>query len=155
MALHEYQKQVYKKYAIVAALIILPIAGFFAGIQYQKQNGGSTAATSSQTRTGRFGGGMRNRAIGTVKSIDASSITVTSRLDGTDHTYAITSSTTYMNGASTAQASDIQTGSTVLVTLDSSDTTKATQITINPTFGPSAGAQGNSNSSGNSGATLQ
>ena len=155
MALHEYQKQMYKKYAVVAALIILPIAGFFAGTIYQKQTGtASTTAMQGQSGTGgRFGGMFRNRAVGTVKSISATSITITSRLDGTDHTYTITSSTTYMNGTSAAQASDIQVGATVLMTLDSSDNTKATQITINPTTmfrgGAGGSTQGTTDSGGN------
>ena len=150
MALHEYQKQMYKKVAIIVALIILPVAGFFAGMAYQRQTGMSTAAATAQGRfggaSGRFGS-FRNRAIGTVKAIDSSSITVTSRMDGTDHTYTVTSSTTFMNGTSTAQASDVQVGDTVLVTLDSSDNTKATQITINPMFQrPNANAQSSSGS---------
>lgn len=162
MALHEYQKQMYKKYGVVAALIILPIAGFFTGTIYQKQTGNNSSATADTQNkfgaNGRFGGMLRNRAIGTVKAISATSITVTSRLDNTDHTYTISSSTTYMNGTSTAQASDVQVGDTVFVTLDSSDNTKATQITVNPAtmFRGSAGGSSTPDGSTDSGnATLQ
>lgn len=149
MALHEYQKQMYKKVGIIVALIALPVAGFFTGVAYQKQTGGTAQDTTAQVQKGRFGGMFRNRAIGTVKSISSTSITVTGR-NGTDRTLTITSSTTYMNGTSSAQASDIQVGATVLVMLDSNDNTKATQITINPTLQfPQPGAQGSSGNSSN------
>ena len=161
MAIHEYQKQMYKKVAVIAALIILPVVGFFVGMQYQKQTGGNPTA-SAQTRlgaNGRFGSMMRNRAIGTVKAINASSITVTSRFDNADHTYTLTGSTTYMNGSSTAQATDVHVGDTVLVTLDSTDNTKAAQVTINPTmmFRGSAGdnTQGPTDNGSGNNAVLQ
>jgi hypothetical protein len=131
MAMHEYQKQMYKKIAVIAALVVLPVAGFFAGTQYQKQTN-----PSSEGRTAQLGGGprtLRNRAIGTVKSISDTSITVTSRLDNTDKAYTLSPSTTYKNGTSDAKLSDIKTGDTVMLTLDSSDNTKATTVTLNPT----------------------
>jgi hypothetical protein len=132
MAMHEYQKQMYKKVGVIVALILLPIAGFFAGMQYQKQ----TNPTAENGRTAQFGNGprmMRNRAIGTVKSISDTSITVTERMNNEDKSYTLTSSTTYKNGTSDAKASDIKTGDTVLLTLDSPDNTKVTAVTINPT----------------------
>jgi hypothetical protein len=144
MALHPYQKQMYMKAGIIAALIILPIAGFLAGMQYQKQTGGapSVAQTSG---AGRSGGMMRNRAIGTVKSIDSTSITITERQNNTDKTFTLTSSTTYKNGAATTAASDVATGSTVMLTLDSTNNTKVTVVTLNPTFQrPSATTQDSS-----------
>lgn len=132
MALHEYQKQMYKKVGVIAALILLPIAGFFAGMQYQKQtSSGPENGRAAQLRNGpRM---MRNRAVGTVKSISDTSITVTSRFDNSDKTYTLSSNTTYKNGTSDAKASDIKTGDTVMLTLDSSDNTKVTTITVNPT----------------------
>jgi hypothetical protein len=132
MPLHEYQKQMYKKVAVIAALIILPVAGFFAGVQYQKQ----TNPTSDNGRTAQFGNGprmFRGGAIGTVKAISDTSITVTERRDNTDKTYTLSSSTTYKNGTSDAKASDIKVGDTVMLTLDSTDNTKVTTVTINPT----------------------
>jgi hypothetical protein len=122
----------YKKVGVIVALIILPIAGFFAGMQYQKQTGADSTA-----KTGQFGTNgprtLSNRAIGTVKSISDTSITVTERRDNTDKTYTLSSSTTYKNGTATAQASDVKVGDTVMLTLDSSDNTKATEVTLNPT----------------------
>lgn len=131
MALHPYQKQMYMRVGIVAALIVLPIAGFLAGMQYQRQ---TTTATNTQFSTKRLGGMMRDRTFGTVKSIDSASITITDRLTSTDKTYTLTTSTTYRNGTATATASDIKTGDTVMLTLDSSDNTKVTAVTISPTF---------------------
>ncbi len=132
MPIHEYQKQMYKKIAIIAALIILPVAGFFAGMQYQKQTN-----PESNQRAARFGANgphmMRNRAIGTVKTINDTAITVTSRVDNSDKTYTLSSGTTYKNGTADAKASDIKTGDTVMLTLDASDTTKVTTVTLNPT----------------------
>jgi hypothetical protein len=133
MALHEYQKQKYKKMMIIAVLVVLPIAGFFVGVAYEKQTGNKTAATSQNRPGGRFGQNMRNRAIGTAEAITDTHITIASRL-GTDKTYTITSSTTFKNGTSDAKAGDIKVGNTVLVTLDPNDTSKAVGVTINPTF---------------------
>jgi hypothetical protein len=133
MAMHEYQKQAYKKVGVIVALIILPIAGVFAGTQYQRQTGSAnTAGTNAQ----RFGGGaaFRGRAIGTVKSISATNINVTERRGNTDKTYMIDSNTMYKNGTADAAAADIKTGDTVLLTLDSSDSSKVKTITINPTM---------------------
>jgi hypothetical protein len=132
MAIHEYQKQMYKKVGVIAALIILPIAGFFAGTQYQKQTSLATAASSGMQRFG--GANFRNRAVGTVKSISATNIIVTERRSNTDKTYTIDSSTTYKNGTADAAVSDIKTGDTVMLTLDSSDNSKVKTITINPTM---------------------
>jgi hypothetical protein len=133
----------YMKAGVIAALIILPIVGFFAGIQYQKQTT-STAANAPQF-SNRLGSMMRNRAIGTVKSIDSTSITITERQNSTDKTFTLTSSSTYKNGTATAAASDVTTGSTVLLTLDSTDNTKVTAVTLNPTFQrPSASTQDDS-----------
>ncbi len=132
MALHEYQKQMYKKIGVIAALIILPIAGFFAGTLYQKQ---MTPAAEATNGPRQFAGGprmMQNRAIGTVKSISETSITVTSKLDGADKTYTLSSNTTYKNGRESAQFSDVKTGDTVMLVLDESDNTKVTTVTLNP-----------------------
>lgn len=156
MPMHEYQKQMYKKVGIIVALIVLPVAGFFAGMQYQKQTTPAAAANSS-----KFGNGprmIRNRAVGTVKSIDSGSITVTDRLSSTDKTYTLTSSTTYKNGTSAAQASDVKTGDTVMLTLDSSDSTKVTTVTVNPQMmfrGSDDGSQPSTTDTGSGDAILQ
>lgn len=134
MPLHEYQKRTYKQVATVLALIILPIAGFFAGVQYQKQT--NPAAETNQTA--RFGGsgprGMQNRALGEVTDITATSVAITSRFNNEKKTYTITSDTTYKDGESsnTVTASDVKAGSEVMLELNADDTTKVKTITLNP-----------------------
>jgi len=131
MPMHEYQKQTYRKVGLVVALIMLPIAGFFAGAQYQQQ---VSSPDPMRPNMQRFGGAMRNRAIGTVKSMSSTAITVTERRGNTDKTYTIDNSTTYKNGTSDAAASDIKAGDTVILALDPSDNSKVKTITINPTM---------------------
>lgn len=157
MPMHEYQKQMYKKVGVVVALVVLPVAGFFAGMQYQKQ----TTPAADAANSSKFASGprmMRNRAIGTVKSIDSSSITVTDRLSSSDKTYTLTSSTTYKNGESSAAASDVKVGDTVMLMLDSSDSTKVTTVTVNPQLmfrGSDDGSQPSTTDSGSGNAILQ
>ncbi len=153
MALHQYQKDMYKKIGVIVALVILPIAGFFTGMQYQKQT--STAVTNGASKFANGARGMRNRAIGTVKSVSATSITVTEQFNNTDKTYTLTTSTTYRNGAADAQASDVQAGDTVLLTLDTSDTSKVTAVTLNPTMMFRGSTAPNTSDTGNGGAALQ
>ncbi len=132
MALHEYQKRMYEKVGTIAALIILPVAGFFAGMAYQKQ---TSPAAPDNTVSKPFGQRLNmrgNRVIGAVKSISDTSITVTERFNKTDKTYTIGSNTTYKNGTSDTEASDIKTGDTVMLTLNEDDTSKVTVITVNP-----------------------
>ncbi|HKX24188.1 MAG TPA: DUF5666 domain-containing protein [Candidatus Saccharimonadales bacterium] len=143
MPMHEYQKQMYTKIAVVAALIILPIAGFFAGTLYQKQ----MTPTNATNGPRQFTGGPRmlqNRAIGTVKSVSDTSITVTNRMDNTDKTYTLSSSTTYKNGESSAKLSDIKAGDTVMLELDANDSTKVVGVTLNPTTMFRGGPEGGS-----------
>lgn len=143
MPMHEYQKHTYKKIGVIAALIILPVAGFFAGTLYQQQMTPSeTDAGPKQIMNGpRM---MKNRAVGTVKSISETSITLTSPMDDTNKTYTLSSGTTYKDGESSAQFSDVKTGDTVMLTLDESDSTKVTAVTLNPTTMFRGGPQGGS-----------
>lgn len=131
MALHEYQKHMYKKVGVIVALIVLPIAGFFAGMNYAQQMG---PTTQNGTANGPTLGPhiLTGGTIGTVKSISATNITVIQGRNNEEKTYTLTSSTTYKNGDANARASDVKTGDTVLLTLDSSDNTKVTTVTLNP-----------------------
>ena len=134
MALHQYQKQQYQKIGVIVALIALPIAGFVAGMQYQKQTGQST--TMAQGQFGENGARMfRGGAFGTVKAVSDTSITVTERRDSSDKTYTITSDTTYKNGTEAATAADVKVGNSVMLTLDTNDTSKVTAVTLNPAMG--------------------
>lgn len=151
MPMHEYQKQMYTKIAVIAALIILPIAGFFAGTLYQKQMTPNAAATNGPQQFGNGPRMLKNRAMGTVKTISETSITVTDRMSQEDKTYTLSSSTTYKDGESEAKFSDIQVGDTVMLTLEESDDTKATTVTVNPV----TMFRGNSPSSGSTDMMVQ
>lgn len=142
----------YIKYGVIAvvALILCGIS-FSAGMSYQKgkKTTDTTASTSDNgqfpTQGGGPGGGMggfgngQRPNIGEVKAVASDSITVSNQRSGTDQTFKITSSTTVQSDGSTAAVSDIKAGDTVLITTDSSDTSTATQIVLNPSFGPPQG----------------
>lgn len=157
---------------ILAAVVVLSLLiGFFGGIAYQK--GKKTTATTAISNTNGFGGqsgfgggqgGFRRGggAIGQVTAVSDSSITVSNQRTGSDQTFKITSSTTISNNGSAASASDIQTGDTVLIRTSTSDTSTATSILINPSFGGPGGFGGQSqtpndnsgSSSGDSGSSI-
>lgn len=142
----------YIKYGVIAIVaLVLCGVSFGAGISYQKGKQ-PTTSTASTNDNGQFpaqgggpGGGMggfRNGQrpnIGEVKAVTSDSITVSSQQSGTDQTFKITSSTTVQNNGSTASVSDIKAGDTVLIIADSSDATTASQIMLNPNFGPPGG----------------
>lgn len=142
----------YVKYGVIAIVaLVLCGVSFGAGMSYQKgkQPAASTASTNDNgqfpSQGGGPGGGMggfRNGQrpnIGEVKAVTSDSITISSQRSESDQTFKITSSTTVQDNGSTASVSDIKTGDTVLITTDSSDTSTATQIMLNPSFGPPGG----------------
>jgi hypothetical protein len=127
---------------IITAVVCLSLLiGFFGGIAYEKGKvkTTSTTAASSQNSQNSFGGpgGFRRGggAIGQVTSVSDSSITVNNQRTGSDQTFKITRSTTVSNNGADAGVSDIKSGDTVLVRVSSSDTSTATSILINPSFG--------------------
>lgn len=91
---------------------------------------------SAQSAGGRsFGGGSRaDRVVGQVTAVSSSSITVQTQ-SSSSTTLAITSSTAISNNGQTATTSDIQVGATVFITENSSNTSQASRILINPSFG--------------------
>lgn len=135
----------------VCAAIAISIGSFFGGMQFQKSRTKPLATFGNQQFAGgeqfSFGqgdmnggprmGGPRgfNGTIGTVTEISASSITVQNERSNTTKTYAITTDTQITNDGTAATSSDITKGDTVLVTTDSTDTSTATKITLNPTMG--------------------
>lgn len=150
MAMHEYQKKQMRQTLTIAALIILPIIGFVAGMQYQKGNNDSTStATTNTTQNGQFpgggggfgGGGGQAPNIGEVKAITDTSITIESQFDNSDVTLAITSSTEIQDGDDNATVSDIKVGDTAIAIADEDDEDTAAQIIINPQM-PSGGGFG-------------
>jgi len=148
---------------LVAAAVVLVGVGFFAGMQYQKGKtptvaASKTASTSSNGSSGAsgYGGGFRrgDRAFGTVTAVSSSSITIQNSRTGSADTYTLTSSTTVTDSGQSSSISAIQTGDTVMVTLDSSNTQDVTAIMLNPSFGGGAGGY-SGGSSGNSGSSSE
>ena len=125
---------------LIAVVVFLCVLSFFGGRQYQKHHGGSSNAAASSGRGnfpggGGFGGARRSGGIGSVTAISSSSITVNDQRSGSSKTYSITSSTQITDNGSTVDYTDIKTGDTVLVSADSSTSTTATRILVNPSFG--------------------
>jgi len=130
--------------ALVAVLLLG--GGFAAGMQYQKSKVPKvvpTTATAPST-TGRKGGrrgGLRGArpVIGQVTAVSATSITVQAT-SGTSTTFAITSTTAVSNNGQASAVGDIAVGDSVAVVASTTNTTQATRILLNPSFG--GGSQG-------------
>lgn len=131
------------------AVVVIGGVGFYGGMTYQKHhttasgNNASTQTANSQGfggngnfsgGSGGFGGSRADRVIGQVTAISSTSITVQDQ-SGSSTTLAITSSTTITDNGQTVAASDIQSGDTVFITEDSSNTSQASRIMVNPSFG--------------------
>jgi hypothetical protein len=147
---------------LVVGILIVAVLSFLAGMQYQKGKTPATKAVSATNSSqygsgsGGPGGGFQrgDRAFGTVSAVSSTSITIQTR-SGTTSTYTITSSTTVTNAGQSASVSDIQSGDTVIMTLDSSNTQDVSSIMLNPSFGggfgggSGGGGTGTSDSGGN------
>jgi len=163
---------VFVKYVAVTVLILaIGVGGFFGGIQFQKSQA-TTNPTIANTPDGTgqagngFGGGTSMRRMGgfgTVTAISSSSITLSVQTGGPDadssstattKTYTITSSTSVTNSGAAATVSDITVGDIVRIQTDSSTSTTATSIEINPTFG-GRGAPTNSSSTSGTNSTTE
>lgn len=128
---------------VLVAVIVLCGVSFMGGITYQKHSGKTAAVTTSTTNS--FGGasGFSRRGggnFGQVTAVSTTSITLTNQRTNASSTYAITSSTVISDNGQTVDTSDIQTGDTVVVTTSTSDTSTATHILVNPSFGGGGGA---------------
>jgi hypothetical protein len=127
--------------------VVLVALSFYGGVAYQKGKTPVGSMTGSRQASSRFGGmgdyggggfSRGNRAFGTVSTVSDSSITVNTR-SGSSATYAITGSTTVTDGGQASSVSSIQTGDTVILTLDSSNTKNVASIMLNPSFGGGPG----------------
>ena len=140
----------------ILALLVGGAAGAFGGIQYQKNQRPSFAGgTGFTARTGTVAMGARGRnangAAGTILSVDKNSMTV--KLNDGSSKIVLLTSTTAINKAATASASDLTTGETVSAfgTTNTDGSITATNVQINPmTRAPNApngtpGASDNSN----------
>jgi hypothetical protein len=130
-----------KPLVIFLGLAVLCGLSFYGGVSFEKNKKVTTATNTNQTtmRSGQFGQGGRfggQRPVrGQVTAVSSSSITVADSFSGKNSTYTITNATAITNNGQAASAGDIKTGDTVAVISDTSNTTQATQILINPTFG--------------------
>jgi hypothetical protein len=148
---------------IIFAILVLVVGGlsFFGGVAYQKAQKTTTSdlsANGTPGGAGGFGSPFGNGGIGTVTAISDTSISIAPRTRGssdtstssTPKTYTITTSTTFTNNGSTASESDIAVGDSVLIQTGTSDTTTATSILINPSFGgEQSSSEGSSDNSSN------
>ena len=165
MSLSEYTKQTKsskrqgfppRTTAVIVGIVVVAAISFVGGIQYQKGKTSSTTASSRNAsayqKAGGFGGGFQrgDRAIGTVTAVSSTSISVQTR-SGSTSTYTLTSGTTVTDSGQSSSVSDIQTGDTVFLTLDSSNTKDVTSIMLNPSFGGGFGGSGGANGQTNSG----
>lgn len=124
--------------AIGAGIAIMAsVAGFAGGIQFQKVASNMSSTPQQGLRdTNRFGAGRMNRngSFGEVTAISDSSITISlmgrpgSSSANSTKTLTINSSTKITVDGTTAKASDIKTGDTVQVTVNTSDSTVAASI---------------------------
>jgi hypothetical protein len=136
-----------RKLTIVVGAAAIAVAGGSYGIVSATSSSGSVAATSSSAAPssgsaggfGSGGGGSNARSgpaaggsVGTVGSVSTSGFTLTTSA-GQKVTIKEASSTTYQNGTSSASASAITNGESVLVLGTTSGTTiTATQVTVQP-----------------------
>ncbi|HUC89510.1 MAG TPA: hypothetical protein VMR45_01805 [Patescibacteria group bacterium] len=132
-----------KQLLILAALLVAAAAGsFIGGMKYQKSHTSNPSVASGFNSNGPSGNGMgmdknfnRGGTLGSVTAINDSSITLTDQRTSEAKTYSISSSTKITNSGSTATTADIKAGDTVMVAASSSDSTAASSILINPSFG--------------------
>jgi len=144
-----------KPLLILVGLLVIAGLSFYSGVSYEKSHDrhittASTAATNSPFAGGFSGGnrfGSGNRVFGQVTVISPTSISVQNTSSNTTTTLTITSSTEINDGGQAVSYSDIQVGNTVFVSEDSSNTSDASRIVVNPSFG---GANGGGSSSGSS-----
>ncbi len=130
-----------KFFLILIGLIIVAGLSFYGGVSYENNHKtNSTAAAASTTglgRGGRFGGS--NRVTGQVTAVSATSISVQNTSTNATTTLAITSSTQISDNGQTVTYSDIQVGSAVFVSENTTNTSQAARILVNPSFGGGAG----------------
>lgn len=129
---------------VVSVLIITGVS-FGAGILYEQQHTKTANTNLTSSAGGRFGGQFRskgNRIVGQVTAISPNSITVQNARTGSSTTLTITSSTQISDSGQLVSASDIQSGDTVFITKDSSNTSRAASIMVNPNFGGESGGSG-------------
>jgi len=141
------QNNFVKPIVIVVAVLILSGLSFYGGIKYQKAHQPKTTASTvgqgssfggqSVPIGGPGGGGFSGQrpTFGSVTAVSSSSITVNDQMSNSSKTFSITSTTTITDNGQTVTTSDISVGATVAVIADSSSSSQASRILVNPSFG--------------------
>jgi hypothetical protein len=134
-----------KLVGLIVGIMVIGVASFFGGVQYQKGKNNTVATTDGQFQSmggnGMMGsgGGQRMGEFGSVTAVSSTSLSFNSQRTGSVVTYAITSSTTITENGATVSASDIAVGDMVLVESSGSGSSTATNIVVNPS--PTGGPQ--------------
>ena len=135
----------YAIFLSIVALVAIAGGSFYGGIAYERNHqpasnasAANTVATNGQGGYGGSFGSRSGRVVGQVTAISSSSITVQNSRTGISTTLSITSATQITDNGQTTSTSDIQTGDTVFVTKDTSNTNAAARIMVNPGFGGAA-----------------
>lgn len=129
----------------ILALLVGGGAGFFGGMQYQKNQRPSFGQfTGARGGSGAVGARGRNGngAVGTILSVDANSMTV-KLADGGSKIVLLTAATS-INKAATATAADLTVGETVssFGTTNTDGSITATNVQINPVMRGPGGPSG-------------
>jgi hypothetical protein len=130
-----------KPLAVVILLIVFALVGFYGGIHYEKDHDKSAIASTNSPFGGYASGGYGSRfsgqrpVFGSVTSVSPTSISIQDSQTGTTVTLSITSSTTITDNGQSSTVSTIQPGETVAAMASSSDSSQASRILINPSYG--------------------
>ncbi len=126
----------------IIIVIVVGVAAFFGGMQYQKSQGATNAngmqfgQAGQGSRQGRPGNGrgFGNATVGEIVSVDANSITV-KLPDGSSKIVNISGSTTFSK-TQTAAKSDVKTGMRIAAfgTSNSDGSITAQNVQLNPMF---------------------
>lgn len=151
---HKKPKNIGKPLATTVIAVVALGGSFFGGMQFQKSKTPVVSSMNGQMQFGTNGsmpgGGrmmMHGGIFGEVTAISSTSITVKAD-SGTTTTLTINDSTSILDGGETATVDKIQTGDRVMVVKDSSDSSIAKRIDINPVMnGPQSNSQGTSDQS--------
>ena len=123
---------------LLIAVIVLCGLSFVGGVIYQKHSEKTTTTATSAAGGALGAGGFSRRGggnFGQVTAVSTTSITLTNQRTNASNTYAITGATVITDNGQTVATSDIQAGDTVVITTSTSDTSTATRILVNPSFG--------------------
>lgn len=153
------KNQLLSKFLPTAILVIIfAVAGFFGGVFYQKNKAKSANSNNlgnqfnQNSGPGGMGAGMNGQRpnMGTVTAISSSSITIKDSRSNSEKTYTITSSTKVSDNGDTASVDDVKVDDEVMIMADSSESSEAAQIMLNPEQGGGFGPRSDDDSSSSS-----